>query len=1000
MKTAQMRIPDGGLINRNKKLRFTFNGKMYTGYAGDTLASALLANDVILTARSFRYHRPRGIFSAGIEECSALVSVGEGNSQEPNVRATLQPLYDGLVANSQSGWPSVKYSIGGITGWLSSFLPTGFYYKTFQWPHWKWYEGFVRHMAGIAPTPSGKDPDRYDKQNAHCDLLIVGAGPAGLAAALAASGSGCRIILVDDQPEPGGSLLWDRTQIAEESGVDWVRRIGRQLADMGNVTILSRTTVVAAWDHGYFTATQHFGVDEDRETTQRLWKIRSRRTILATGAIERPLVFPNNDRPGIILADSARQYVNRYAVRPGEEAIIYTNNDSAYHAAVDLHEQGVAVRAIVDVREQPHDEVVCIAREKAIDLYCGYEIVGTRGCFRISGVTLRRQQRGPAPAPELVQLQTDLLCVSGGWNPTVHLLSQAGGSLAYDEETACFAPSKQQPILAATIRAAGSADGVFGLAACLSAGDEAGIHAVEKLTGKRLSGTTAPITTIGNWPNRIQPHWHTPPPVKGRQWVDYLHDVTSHSIEVAALEGFTSIEHMKRYTTAGMSCDQGKVGNVNALAILAKETSRCVADAGTTKFRPPYHPVTLGALAGRETGPRAWPMRKLALHDWHIDAGAVMEDHSGWQRAAYYPRNHESEAQAIRREVLAVRNSVALFDGSSLGKIEIVGPDAAEFLNRMYINNVETLKPGRVRYGMLLSEHGVIADDGVFARLTENSFLVSTSSAGTTEVLLSFENWLQTEWPELDVVVNNATTQWATLTVTGPNSRNVICEVLPGIELGAESFPHMSVLESETDRFPYRLMRVSFTGEMSYELSVPARHALDLWQQLATAGLPYDITPLGMEALDVLRVEKGYLEVGVDTDVSTSPLDVGWATPIAKKTADFVGKRSLALPAFTRPDRLQLVGLKTSDTTQFVPVGSHVICQSTGKPEGHITSSVLSPTLGCSISIGMLKSGHSREGDEVIIDIDRNQFVAKVVPLTFYDPEGNRLRGNLTYKEL
>jgi len=473
--------------------------------------------------------------------------------------------------------------------------------------------------------------------------------------------------------------------------------------------------------------------------------------------------------------------------------------------------------------------------------------------------------------------------------------------------------------------------------------------------------------------------------------VDFLHDVTTGSIETAAREGFTSVEHLKRYTTIGMAIDQGKTSNVNALAILGESSGRPIADVGTTTFRPPFTPVTLGALAGREVGPRAWPRRLLPLHDWHVDSAGVMEDHSGWQRAAYYPGDGETEAQAIRREVLAARSAVTLFDSSSLGKLEVRGPDAARFLNRMYINNVETLNTGRVRYGMMLNENGVIIDDGVFARLEDDFFLVSTSSAGTAEIVIAFEEWLQTEWPELNVLINNATTQWTTLTVGGPESRQVMTSLLPGVDLSATTFPHMSVLGGEVDSIPYRLMRVSFTGEMSFELSVPANYALAAWQKLLEAGAPFDITPLGMEALDILRTEKGFLEVGIDTDISTSPLDVGWAVPISKKTADFIGKRSLSRPNDTRPDRLQLVGLKPRDSQQFIPVGSHIISRSSLQPEGHITSSCISPTLGHSIAMAMLKSGHARQGEKVVIDVDAQHFDAEVVPLGFHDPKGERL---------
>jgi len=657
MSMNQARREYGGLIDRNKPLNFTFNGKAYSGYEGDTLASALIANDVMLTARSFRYHRPRGIFSAGIEECHALVCVGEDNRREPNVRATQQLLYEGLVASSQNVWPSVKWDLGALTGWLSRFLPTGFYYKTFIWPHWKWYEGLVRRLAGIAPAPEGKDPDRYDKQHAHCDLLIIGGGPSGLAAALSAANSGLRIILVDDQPRFGGSLLWDQSQVEEKAGTDWAHGAIHQLSEMDNITLLSHTTVIAAWDHAYFTAVQHRHNDESGQIAQRLWKIRSRQTILATGAIERPLVFPDNDRPGIMLADSARQYVNRYAARPGNRAVIYTNNDSAYQAALDLHACGITVAAVIDVRDKVLGELPRRIRALGISVYGGHEIVVTRGYFGIRHVELRPDTNHRGDQTGRIRLECDLLCISGGWDPGLRLLSQAGGKLDFDEQLNCFVPRENQPAQAHFFQAAGSANGCFDLATCLVRGHEAGLEAVERLIDEQLSGErpangTAPTAADSVPAQSTKPHWQSKPPCKGRQWVDHLHDVTSKSIETAAREGFFSVEHLKRYTTTGMAIDQGKTANVNALAILGESSGRPVNDVSTTTFRPPFTPVTLGALAGREVGPRAWPRRLLPLHDWHVEAGGVMEDHSGWQRAAYYPRDGESEARAAESPCL------------------------------------------------------------------------------------------------------------------------------------------------------------------------------------------------------------------------------------------------------------------------------------------------------------------------------------------------------------
>jgi sarcosine oxidase subunit alpha len=995
MRTPQNRGGFGGHIDRSQVVNFTFEGKAYCGLQGDTLASALLANNVMLTARSFRYHRPRGIFSAGCEECHALVSVGENAECETNVRATQQLLFEGLSARSQNAWPTLKWDMGALTGWLSRFLPAGFYYKTFIRPRWKWYAGTVRRLAAVAPAPQGADANRYDKQHAHCDLLIIGAGPAGLAAARAAAeaaaSSGLRIILADDQPQVGGSLLWCHEQVDGQEASQWAARTYAHLAKLDHVSVLLQTTVVAAWDQGYFTAEQKLSNSTQAHRARRLWKIRARRVILASGAIERPLVFPNNDRPGVMLADSARQYIIRYAVRPGRSAVIFTNNDSAYDAAFCLHGVGARVNGIVDLRATPPADLVQMANVLGIPVFAGYAVMDTRGYWRIKRARIRPLQMEAHSGLTERWLDCDLLCISGGWNPALHLWSQDGGRLVYHETNACFVPQGGPLSNHSSIQPVGSARGSFTLPQCLEEGHQAGLETVRSLTDVTSPLVPVPTAPPSRAASAIMPHWMTHVPGQGRQWVDQLHDVTAADIHIALQEGFVSVEHLKRYTTIGMAIDQGKTANVNALGITAEATGQTINATGTTTFRPPYVPVMLGSLAGRETGVRAWPMRRLPLHDWHLEAGAGMEDHSGWYRPAFYLRTGETEAQSIRREALAARSGVVLLDSSSLGKIEVCGPDATRFLNRMYINNVEALEPGRVRYGMMLTENGIIFDDGIFARLTENFFIVSTSSAGLAKVMMAFEEWLQTEWPDLEVLVCNVTGQWATLTVSGPQSRTVMERFLPGVGLSAARLPHMSVLTGETPDFPWRLMRVSFTGELSFEINVPANQALSAWTRLLEYGRELGITPLGMEALDLLRIEKGYLEVGVDTDVSTNPLDTGWGNAIARKAADFVGKRSLSRPHDMNPRRQQLVGLKPIEQSRLLPAGSHIIRQVSGRPEGHVTSSCISPSLGCSIALAMLEGGHDREGETVMVDIDAQRFQARVVGMNFYDPANERI---------
>ena len=962
MNTDRARLPSGGRINRQKPLRFEFDGTTMHGYQGDTLASALLANDISLIGRSFRYHRPRGIMTAGPEEPHALVTIGSGASHEPNVRATTQVLYDGLKATSQNCWPSPKLDLGAVPGWLSHFLPAGFYYKTFLWPNWSWYEGFIRRMAGLGTAPTASDPDRYEKRFAHCDVLVVGGGASGIAAALKAAQAGSDVILVDEQVEFGGSSLWAHCSIDSKMLSVEVTDMLASLKTMNNVRLLLRTCVVAAYDHNSFTAVETV----DRVVRQRLWRIRSQRTVLATGGIERPLVFPNNDRPGIMLASAARQYVNRYAVRPGKVVVIFTNNDSAYRAAIDLHGAGVLVEAVIDIRQSVTGQWPQEVRDLGIRILPGHAVLDTRGYMRLRAVDVAPLDSEGRISARTLSIDCDLLCMSGGWTPTVHLLSQAGGKLKYDPDRVCFVPA----ILPDGVQVKGAATGDF----------DAEYDLIRQPS---------------------QAYWQTsgrkPGIGLGKQWVDFLHDVTTTSIEQSVREGFTSVEHLKRYTTIGMAADQGMTSNVNALAILSELTDRDISSVGTTTFRPPYQSVTLGCLAGREIGSLASPQRRLPMHDWHTAAGGIMEDHGGWQRAACYRRSGETEKQAIRREVFAVRHHVGLLDSSSLGKIEVSGPDAAEFLNRIYVNSVKTLKPGRVRYGLMLNENGVIQDDGVFARISDTEFLISTSSAGLSAVTLALEEWLQCEWPELQVVIQPVTTQWAVIAVTGPKSRALISELITDTDLSADSFPHMSIRSGKIGHVDYRLMRVSFTGELSFELSIPTTYAWSIWQQLLDAGAKQDVTAIGMEALDILRLEKGFLEVGVDTDVATTPLDVGWGAPIARKKADFVGKRSLTRRDNLRTDRLQLVGLEFHKEDLPIPVGSHLLDRETKASEGHVTSSCISPTLGCSIAMAMLESGHARQGDTVFVDVDHRLFGAEVVPLTFYDPKGERLNESISY---
>lgn len=983
------RLASGGYIDRSHVLHFTFDGCDYTGFQGDTLASALLANGVSVVARSFKLHRPRGVMSAGLEECNAVVTVGENAWYEVNARATQVPLFDGLVAHSQNCWPSARSDVGGCLDWCSRWLPAGFYHKTFLWPQWRWYERAVRTTAGLGRITGKPDPERYVKRFHHCDVLVVGAGPAGIAAALSAARTGQDVTLLDAGGVMGGSLTWDAgaVSIAGTTAVQWLATSLAKLGSAPNVGLLPRTLALGYYDDNLVTAIERIneirapGRDTGGTPRERLWKIRAGRVVLATGAIERPLVFADNDRPGIMLASAVREYCNRHAVAAGRRVAVFTNNDSAYSTALDLFAQGVEIAAIIDVRRSVSSGPKDRACAFGIPVHLGHAVVGTGGNKALRSLEIAELDVSGKSfvARSRRCLECDLLAVSGGWNPVVHLFSQAGGKLRYDRDLACFVPDHCHQ----AVQCVGAANGTFGLHECLEEGRAAGAG----------GDMCVPIDKSDRTSAGIEPFWRTPDcdgnDQTAKQWVDFLHDVTVSDIDLASREGFSSVEHLKRYTATGMAVDQGKTSNVNALAILGERTDRDIPQVGTTTFRPPYHPVTIGALAGTRVGRLAGRYRRLPVR-WHEDHGAVMEDHSGWLRPACYVRPGETEQQAIAREARAARRQASLFDSSSLGKIEVFGHDAAEFLNRLYVNNVKTLRPGRMRYGLMLNENGIIKDDGVFGCLGENHYLVTTSSAGALDIYFWMEEWRQCEWRDLDVQLAQQTAQWATLTVSGPESREIVARLGLELDLSPQAFPHMHLRRVELDGIPLRVGRVSFGGELSFELNIGADYAEALWRRLLEAGAPRGITPLGMEALDVLRVEKGFLEVGVDTDGETCPLDVGWAAAIGKKPADFIGRRSLMREHMQRSDRLQLVGLRPVAEQLPVPVGAHTLDEA-GRAIGHITSSCLSPNLNRSLALAMVRGGAARHGQLVEIDIEGRRHPAMIGAPSYYDPQGERL---------
>ena len=992
------RLPSGGRIDRSAPLGFAFNGRGYEGYRGDTLASALLANGVRLVARSFKYHRPRGIVGAGVEEPNALVQLGSGDRTLPNYLATQIELFEGLEAASVNAWPSVDFDLWAVNGLVSRFLPPGFYYKTFMWPRrlWPFYERQLRRAGGFGVAPSGPDPDRYDKMNAHCDVLVVGSGPAGLAAALRAGRTGARVILVDEQQEMGGSLLASNTEIDGMPASAWVESTLAELAEMPEVRLLPRSTAFGYYDHNFVTVlervTDHLGPVDGLAPRQRIWRIRAGQVVLATGAVERPLVFPNNDRPGVMLASAVSTYLGRYGVVPGSRAVVFTNNDSAYRSALDLASADVEVRAIVDLRPDPSPSLAAEAARRGIEVLPGHTVTDVDGGRGLETVGAMRHD-GASSFGGVKWMECDLLAMSGGWNPAAGLYSQSGGKLRFDDERACFVPN----FSAQAELSAGSCNGTFDLRGCLAEGWAAGAEAAAAAGFGDGDPSPPPDASGDAGEIRVRAHWvapgRKPPGRSGKSFVDFQTDVTAADVFIAAREGYESIEHVKRYTTLGMGTDQGKTGAVNGVGVLAAALGAPLGEVGTTTFRQPYTPVTYGAIAGREVGPLFDTIRKTAMHEWHVEAEAEFENVGQWKRPWYYPRPGESMDDAVNRECVAVRNGVGVLDASTLGKIDIKGPDAARFLDRVYVNGWRRLRVGRCRYGFMLGEDGMIMDDGVTARLGDDHYLMHTTSSGAAAVMAWLERWLQTEWPDLKVYMTSVTDHWATVSINGPHARRLLAKICVGVDLSNEAFPFMSVRDGVVAGVPARIFRVSFAGELSFEVNVDANYGRGVWEAVMGAGREFGVTPYGTEAMHVLRAEKGYVIVGQDTDGSLTPDDVG-AGGMVSNRKDFLGRRSLTRPDMLREDRKQLVGLLT-DGGEMLPEGGQIVAApSSATPVpmlGHVTSSYYSANLGHPIALAVVKGGRARHGETVYVPLeDGRNLRARVTGPVFYDPQGER----------
>ncbi len=976
------RLAKGGrLIDRSQPLAFTFNGKPMRGFAGDTLAAALLGGGKSLLGRSFKYHRPRGLVASGAEEPNVLVGLGRNARFEPDQRATTTELFSGLEATSQNHWPSLEFDVGEVNNLLYKFFPAGFYYKTFMKPRWAWkhlFEPIVRQAAGLGEAPKEADVDRYEQAYAYCDVLVAGGGVAGLAAALKAGREGRRVILCEMTANWGGRAPVDGGTIEGLSPEEWVKTALQALEGMENVRIMDRTMVSGLLDHGYAIAYQRVAdhTPGDGRPRHRLWRIRAGITQVATGAIERPLAFAGNDIPGVMLASAVRDYIVNWAVSPGDRVVIVTNNDDAYRTALAVLDAGLTVPAIVDARVQASGPLVQAVRARGVAVLEGRGVAKVLGRKAVKGVEICAQA-GEGGAIQTVEC--DCVAMSGGWSPVVHLWSHSGGKLNWDETAAMFRPDATRPptgpeglALAAVV---GAANGNLTLDAIAA---EAGIAAEVE--------AEAPLEPVWTMPAGASDA------LKFKSFLDYQNDVKVSDVQLAAREGYESVEHTKRYTTLGMASDQGKLSNINGLAILSETLGQPIPATGTTTFRPPYTPISFGAIAGEARGEIFQPLRKTPMHGWHEARGVHWEPVGLWRRPYTYPKAGESHREAVNREIVNTRTNVGLLDASTLGKILVKGPDAGKFLDMMYTNMMSTLPVGKCRYGLMCSDNGFLMDDGVVVRLSEDSWLCHTTSGGADRIHGHMEDWLQCEWWDWKVYTANLTEQYAQVAVVGPKARKLL-ENLGGMDVSKEALPFMTYKEGTLGGFPARVFRISFSGELSYEIAVPANMGLAFWEALNAAGEELGVMPYGTEALHVMRAEKGFIMIGDETDGTVIPQDLGLGWAISKKKADYLGKRAQERKAMVDPDRWLLVGLETLDGSVlpdgvYAPAEGHN-ANGQRNTQGRVTSTYYSPMLNKGIAMGLVKHGPARMGEVIDFLGDKGAVIkARIVDPVFYDKEG------------